>query len=88
MSLNGGLMFSFLLLLHEDLVVQKLELDRVQFGFRQHRRGLLAERNLSEVFIRLTGDVTGFIFGQFEVHTQPDSGAGAGAPLPGQGPRL
>lgn len=82
LSLGVGLghRFSLLLLLHEDLIVQKLELSWVQFGFSQHWWWFFAEQCLSIIFIRRTGFVASFILlilRQFEVHTQTNSGARA-----------
>lgn len=82
LGLGGGLgrRFSLLLLLHEDLVVQKLQLSWIQFGFSQHRRWFFVDQHLINVFIRATGRITLFfllILRQFEVHTQTDPGTGA-----------
>lgn len=81
LNVGLGLRFSVLLLLHEDLVVQELELSRVQFGFSKHWWRLFEDRCQTDVFIRVTGCFTLFIlfiFWKFEVHTQTNSGATAG----------
>lgn len=78
-GLRLGLGRWLLLLLQEDLVVQKLQLSRVQFGFSQHWWWLFAEKRQCDVFIRATGCLTLFILlilRQFEVHAQTNPGTG------------
>lgn len=72
LRLDGGLggRFCVLLLLHEDLVVQKLQLSWIQFGFSQHWWRFFVDQCLINVFIRVSGCITLFflLLRQFEVH--------------------
>lgn len=59
-----------------------------QFGFSQHWWRLFAGQFQIEVFIRVVRGVPLFvllILGEFEVHSQADSGAGAGVSVVCQG---
>lgn len=79
LGLGSGLVV--LLLLQKDLVVQELELSRVQFGLGEERRWLFVDCSLRVLLgLGQTGGLAVLlVLGQFKVHSQT---------LPGPAPLL